>query len=321
MKRQIIVLFFLLFNALNAQKIELVNPITKPTPVPKAMPKAKPKVVIKEVEKNNDYDGDGITDDFDKCPNSWGTMKNEGCPDSDGDGIADHIDKCPNEKGVLSNYGCVEFKSSSKLIETVSSLPNIIAQLKEGSYSYDAKIEVQGQVIPIEMTRTILLKNNHYIIKDVSKAMMGVSEDEVVLDLTLTPLQRKLIQGDVNIKSIYSKEKCQVSSNMGQNMDITFDKAYLIDGPSLDITLAHFPIIDSFTLICLMPDILIMKNKTISVKYIGLENGLYKVELVNLENEDDKSTFWIDTTIKMARKMEVIMPAMGNAILTIALKQ
>jgi hypothetical protein len=63
-----------------------------------------------------------------------------------------------------------------------------------------------------------------------------------------------------------------------------------------------------------------MKNKTISIKYIGLENNLHKVEAVSQENENDKTTFWIDTTLKMARKMEVVMPAMGNAILTMELK-
>jgi hypothetical protein len=107
---------------------------------------------------------------------------------------------------------------------------------------------------------------------------------------------------------------------MGQNMEIAFDKAYLIDGPSMDVTLAHFPLKDGFTLNCLMPDMMTMKNKSISIKYIGLENNLHKVEAVSQENENDKTTFWIDTTLKMARKMEVVMPAMGNAILTMELK-
>ncbi len=208
---------------------------------------------------------------------------------------------------------------NTKAVETASTLPKINAQLKEGSFTYNAKIEVQGQVIPIEMTRTVSIKNNQYIIKDVSKAMMGSSEDEVTLDMNLTPIQRKMNQGGMNIESNYSKEKCQVNA-MGKNMEIAFDKAFLIDGPSMDVTLAHFPLKDGFTLNCLMPDMMTMKNKTISIKYIGLENNLHKVEAVSQENENDKTTFWIDTTLKMARKMEVIMPAMGNAILTMELK-
>ena len=46
---------------------------------------AKPKVKVVErvkiVEKNNDRDGDGIIDSMDKCPDEWGELKNEGCPE------------------------------------------------------------------------------------------------------------------------------------------------------------------------------------------------------------------------------------------------
>ena len=58
-----------------------------------------------------DSDGDGVTDDMDKCP---GTPKGvevdaKGCPlDSDGDGVADYMDKCPDTpKGApVDSSGC-----------------------------------------------------------------------------------------------------------------------------------------------------------------------------------------------------------------------
>ena len=55
-----------------------------------------------------DTDGDGINDDVDKCPNTPGVAKYDGCPipDSDKDGINDEEDKCPNEAGPASNNGC-----------------------------------------------------------------------------------------------------------------------------------------------------------------------------------------------------------------------
>jgi outer membrane protein OmpA-like peptidoglycan-associated protein len=55
-----------------------------------------------------DADGDGIADDVDKCPNQAGIAKYEGCPvpDSDGDGINDELDKCPNQAGVAEKDGC-----------------------------------------------------------------------------------------------------------------------------------------------------------------------------------------------------------------------
>ena len=55
-----------------------------------------------------DSDGDGITDDQDKCPNTPGLAKYNGCPvpDSDNDGINDELDKCPNTPGLAKYNGC-----------------------------------------------------------------------------------------------------------------------------------------------------------------------------------------------------------------------
>jgi OOP family OmpA-OmpF porin len=53
-----------------------------------------------------DTDGDGKTDDVDRCPNEAADTK-DGCPipDSDSDGVFDDKDECPNEAGTLEN-GC-----------------------------------------------------------------------------------------------------------------------------------------------------------------------------------------------------------------------
>lgn len=45
-----------------------------------------------------DSDGDGVTDDLDKCPGTPAgvAVDADGCPiDSDGDGVPDYLDKCP----------------------------------------------------------------------------------------------------------------------------------------------------------------------------------------------------------------------------------
>jgi outer membrane protein OmpA-like peptidoglycan-associated protein len=55
-----------------------------------------------------DSDNDGIPDDQDKCPNTPGVAKYNGCPvpDTDGDGINDDNDKCPTVPGVAKYNGC-----------------------------------------------------------------------------------------------------------------------------------------------------------------------------------------------------------------------
>src|SRR5688572_7833716 len=55
-----------------------------------------------------DTDGDGITDNLDKCPTVPGLAKYEGCPipDTDKDGINDEEDKCPTVPGLARYQGC-----------------------------------------------------------------------------------------------------------------------------------------------------------------------------------------------------------------------
>ena len=54
-----------------------------------------------------DFDGDGIPDCEDECPEQPGPRSNDGCPeDSDGDGIPDREDECPEQPGPRSNDGC-----------------------------------------------------------------------------------------------------------------------------------------------------------------------------------------------------------------------
>ncbi|MGC4035658.1 MAG: DUF5723 family protein [Chitinophagaceae bacterium] len=55
-----------------------------------------------------DSDSDGINDELDKCPQTPGTAKYNGCPipDTDNDGINDENDKCPTVAGTEKYNGC-----------------------------------------------------------------------------------------------------------------------------------------------------------------------------------------------------------------------
>jgi outer membrane protein OmpA-like peptidoglycan-associated protein len=56
-----------------------------------------------------DSDNDGLTDDKDKCPKVAGVKDYQGCPvpDTDGDGVKDDVDQCPKVKGHKDYKGCV----------------------------------------------------------------------------------------------------------------------------------------------------------------------------------------------------------------------
>ena len=53
-----------------------------------------------------DTDGDGLQDSEDDCPTQPGPKELDGCPDTDGDGLSDKDDECPNIAGPISNNGC-----------------------------------------------------------------------------------------------------------------------------------------------------------------------------------------------------------------------
>jgi formylglycine-generating enzyme required for sulfatase activity len=53
-----------------------------------------------------DRDRDGVPDTSDKCPDSYGLKKLNGCPDKDDDGIPDHQDPCPDKAGPANLRGC-----------------------------------------------------------------------------------------------------------------------------------------------------------------------------------------------------------------------
>ena len=54
----------------------------------------------------SDRDNDGITDEFDACPDEAGPSTTGGCPDTDSDGIADKADECPDLAGLEEFNGC-----------------------------------------------------------------------------------------------------------------------------------------------------------------------------------------------------------------------
>jgi outer membrane protein OmpA-like peptidoglycan-associated protein len=76
----------------------------KPAPVVVVAPPAP----VVEAPKPKDTDGDGITDDVDRCPTVAGIAKYGGCPvpDTDKDGINDENDKCPTVAGLAKYGGC-----------------------------------------------------------------------------------------------------------------------------------------------------------------------------------------------------------------------
>lgn len=88
--------------------------------------KTKPVVITKA-----DKDGDGITDDIDRCPEEPedpdGFEDEDGCPDPDNDqdGVYDIEDLCPNTPGPVDNGGCpVEDRDGDGIPDSTDQCPD-----------------------------------------------------------------------------------------------------------------------------------------------------------------------------------------------------
>ena len=107
----------------------------------KTYPKKEPIEKIEEPKQDKiDTDNDGIYDDEDLCPNQFGSITANGCPDLDKDGVQDSQDMCPNTIGDLLNNGCpILSKSDSSLLEkamTNLEFDKNSADIKPTSISY-----------------------------------------------------------------------------------------------------------------------------------------------------------------------------------------
>ncbi len=101
-----------------------------------------------------DSDGDGVTDDLDRCPDTPPGVKvdAQGCPlDSDGDGVADYLDKCPNTPmgATVDARGCwtyaavvmYDFDSAEIKPEAFPMLDEAVSVLKKNP---EIKVEIDG---------------------------------------------------------------------------------------------------------------------------------------------------------------------------------
>lgn len=71
-----------------------------------------------------DTDGDEIPDKEDFCIYHKGTRETNGCPDTDGDGIIDMNDMCPNVPGLGVHYGCPD-RDFDGVIDMVDQCPDV----------------------------------------------------------------------------------------------------------------------------------------------------------------------------------------------------
>ena len=218
---------------------------------------------------------------------------------------------------ITQDVSKVVYKKAEK-VEIVSELPSLSDDLTEGTLQYEVTVEVQGQKIPMQMTREIKKEGTQWIIKDVSASAMGNSEDIVYLE-NMTPIKRIINQGGQTIEVNYFSDKISVTM-MGKTKEIPLDGAYLTNGAGFDLLIARLPLSEGYQTSFYSLDVMTQKIKTMKLEVLGNENNHWKLNIVNSENEKELTTMLIDADKKVASKLEQVVPAMGNAKITSILK-
>lgn len=209
--------------------------------------------------------------------------------------------------------------AAKKERKAAQNLPPINNPLIEINLSYDVTLEVQGQKIPMTMVRTIKKIGNDFEIEDVSKSPMGEMKDKALISEDFKMKTRTMSQGGQDAVFNFTANSCK-GNMMGKDLEIKWDGAAIYDGSVQDLMIAGLPLTDGYSLVCNMPDIMSGKSKLVEINYLGMENGMQKVEVVNTDNAADITTLWLDVKYKMARKIVAVVPAMGNAVMTITMK-
>ncbi len=214
----------------------------------------------------------------------------------------------------------------AKKVEVVAmkEWPKPAADLKAASYTYDLTLEMQGQKIPMQMTRTITEDNGKWMVKDAVKSPMGEQSDAVWYNKgTLIPVSRTASAGDQSVTYTYAGKNF-TSNIMGKVNTVSIDGAYMPDGSGNDFLIARLPLKEGYEtgLYTAGQNGKATLNK---LSVTGKEdiNGAscYKCELVNADDPSDVTVYYINPDDMMAYRIESSMAEVPGAKMTIDLKK
>ena len=211
----------------------------------------------------------------------------------------------------------------AKAMAVLKSYPEIKSGWKEGDYSYDVDFEVQGQKMPMTMTRKVKKVDGGWEIFEESNSAMGASKDMGKFTEQLQSTARDMEQGGQKFNFQYSENKV-VMNMMGKEIPVEVDGLMLSDGPGYDMLLSSFGMKKGDELSYFLVDMMTGKAKQVVAKHEGVETidgkELSLIVVTAIENANDVTKMWMAKNGSGAVKISAVLPAMGNAKMTIVRK-
>jgi dipeptidyl aminopeptidase/acylaminoacyl peptidase len=218
----------------------------------------------------------------------------------------------------------------SRKVEVASSSPKPAVDLTTGTATYKAKIEVGGQTIPMDITRTTTDVNGAWVVTENSQmGAMGSMSDEATIDKGTLLLRKRVIhQGPAVVDVSFADNKATGKLSMnGLDKPIAADLggSLFADGPGGNDVVAALPLAEGYTTTFRNFDIMSQQVKPRQLKVTGSETvtvpaGTFNAWTVAITPADggngESTTLWVDKASRRVVKMSSIIPQMNGAVAT-----
>jgi hypothetical protein len=207
--------------------------------------------------------------------------------------------------------------------------PKPAIDLTPGTATYKARLEVQGQTIPMDITRIVKDSTGVWIVSESAVMPMGVMSDETVIDKgTLVPRNRVVHQGPAVIDVSYAGNKAAGKMSMnGQDRPFATDLGGTLfaDGPGAGDVIATLPLADGYATTFRNFDLMGQKVQARALKVTGSEKvtvpagtfDAWKIEVTPADGGTAESTtLYVDKASRRAIKSVTVVPQMNGAVIT-----
>jgi hypothetical protein len=217
----------------------------------------------------------------------------------------------------------------AKRVEAPAGTPQPTADLKPGKANYAAKIEVNGQSIPIQVVVEIAEDGGLWKASEIAQTPVGEVTDTTRLAKGSLQLQKRSIrQGPLAIEVDFKDGKANGTMSMnGQERPIAADTggALFADGAGAYIVMATLPLKEGYTTTFRNFDVQGQKTALKQLKVIAVESvtvpagtfEAYKIELTSATGDPGKSTtVWVAKDSRQVVKIAAMIPQNGATITT-----
>jgi dipeptidyl aminopeptidase/acylaminoacyl peptidase len=227
----------------------------------------------------------------------------------------------------------VEVKTVEKPKRVVPvGVPNVAVDLREGSLSYLAKVELAGRTVELLQSVGVKSDGDTWIVTETSTRPGTTATDRTVLEKgSLVVRKRSVWQGPVTVQFDVKDHKAIGDIRMNEQvmpLNIDLGGPLFADGAGAYQVVAALPLAEGYTTRYRNLDLQTQKVTVQELAVVGSEPitvpaGTFETFVVELNSPDDgsKTTLWIDKAGHKMVRLQSVMPSQNGAVLTSELQK